>query len=275
VRVAPGVFRIAGCPVTWQQRALAACLAGAGCAVVSHLTAAAVFGLGVAPLLPHVTVPVGASARSRLARVHRAPLDARDLTHLMGMPVTTASRTIVDVAMLLPRQAFFDLVDTALQRRLATRDGVLSVGDRLATDRGRRGRAALLLDDALSVWTPGPAPDSPAEMRMIRRLVEWGFRMPERQHVVRDANRRFVARIDLAWPDSKIGLEYDGVEAHGPRRVESDDRRQARLEALGWHIVRAEKADVRPGARRLRAELERAFAATCARTDDISRSAHM
>ena len=96
VPVARGVYRLAGVPVTWNQRALAACLLAGPGAVVSHRSAAVVWGVsGFRPGRVEITVPPGASARSTLARVHRSVVTGvrRD-----GVPVTQPARTIVDLA---------------------------------------------------------------------------------------------------------------------------------------------------------------------------------
>jgi hypothetical protein len=255
---ARGVYRVAGAPVTWQQRAYVACVAGPATARASHLTAAALFGLADAPTLPSITVPTGSSARSRLARVHRADLVAADVMVVARIPVTRPHRTLVDCASVLRQDALDALVDTALFRGLATRDSVTAAIERAETAPGRRGLPALRR--SLEVWVPGPAPGSPREMRTIRRIVAWGLPMPVRQHVVRDDNGRTIATLDLAWPELKIGVEYDGLESHGPRRALPDELREARVEARGWCLLRAEKADLRPGATRFRDELLRAFA---------------
>ncbi len=52
IAVAPGVYRVPSAPVTWQQRALAACLAGPPGTVASHLTAAAIHELADVPATP-------------------------------------------------------------------------------------------------------------------------------------------------------------------------------------------------------------------------------
>lgn len=53
-----------------------------------------------------------------------------------------------------------------------------------------------------------------------------------------------MARLDLAWPDAKVALEYDGRRFHGPRRIEHDEGRQARLESLGWSVEHVERCDL-------------------------------
>src|SRR5437763_16824946 len=75
VRVGPGVYRLAGVPVTWEQRGLAACLIAGPPAVVSHRSAAVLLGIsGFRPGHLEITVPPGRGNRNPLARVHRSPL---------------------------------------------------------------------------------------------------------------------------------------------------------------------------------------------------------
>lgn len=72
------------------------------------------------------------------------------------------------------------------------------------------------------------------------------------EHPVRDADGRHLGTVDFAWPEHRVGLEYDGDEFHGPRRGAADDLREDRIEAIGWKIERADRGDLRPSATRLR-----------------------
>src|SRR4051794_31563915 len=123
-RHARNVYAINGAPTSWHQSALAGCLAGPDGTSASHLTAAALAGIARAPMLPHVTVPRGTSARLHIACVHRSDLAPCDTTRLFGIPATTVPRTIVDCAGALQRSALTDLVDTAFDRRLASVEAV-------------------------------------------------------------------------------------------------------------------------------------------------------
>jgi very-short-patch-repair endonuclease len=51
-------------------------------------------------------------------------------------------------------------------------------------------------------------------------------------------------RLDLAWPSSFVGLEYDGRRWHNPRRLGADLAREDRLRAVGWWIDRVDRADL-------------------------------
>jgi very-short-patch-repair endonuclease len=183
----------------------------------------------------------------RVARVLHADLDPADLTRVGVIPTTTVARALVDAAALVDRQRLEQLVDTALARRLCTGGAVVESMSRASRKPGRKGLPALR--DALTVWTEGPQPGSPAEMRLIRKLAGWGFPEPERQYEVTGPGWRYF--VDLAWPAERVGGEYDGEEAHTPRRLAADEEREARLVAAGWFILRADRFDVRPSSTRL------------------------
>ncbi|HEX2384184.1 MAG TPA: type IV toxin-antitoxin system AbiEi family antitoxin domain-containing protein [Acidimicrobiales bacterium] len=249
IRVVRGVYRVAGAPVTWQQVAHAACLAGPQPTRASHVTSAALAGLAKAPVLPHVTVPASASCRTPIALVHRADLDESDVASLFGIPCTGTARTLVDCASLLGDAALASMVDDALCRKLTTIDAIEQAAAR--TRRGIR-----RLRRVLDAWAGDIAAGSPAEMRLQRQLLAWGYPKPVRQHPVRDDTGRIVGVLDLAWPDRLIGLEYDSDQWHNPRHWKHDETRHAAVLRLGWALLHADKQDLRAGERRFRNELE-------------------
>jgi hypothetical protein len=257
--VARGVYVHAGAPGGFHQNVHAACLAASADAVASHLTAAALLGAWPPMLLPDVTVPPGRSPRVRIARVHRSVVAAIDRTRVDGIPCTTPARTLVDCAGVLPPASLIELVDGILTPGIVTPPHVLAAIDRVARAPGRKGTARLRA--ALEVWLPGMAPGSPAEVRLLRRIVEWGFPRPTIQVEVRDGdgNGRFVARLDGGWPSLLIGYEYDSLIHHGPRRFEHHERRYAELARLGWWVRAVEASDVRPGEVNFRDWLRSAF----------------
>jgi hypothetical protein len=71
-------------------------------------------------------------------RLHAAELPAEHVTDILGLPVTTAARTAIDLARALPFRAGVVAADSALHRRLATKDELQSV---LATCSRWRGAA--------------------------------------------------------------------------------------------------------------------------------------
>lgn len=244
-----GVYRDVTHHQTWRYRTAAAVLAGPADTVASHLSAAALFGLTPAPDLPHITVPPGGGCRKAGLVVHRSPVMARDRCESQGIPVTRPARTLVDCAEVLTAAGLMAIVDPCLCRQLTSPAEVLGAIERVS--RAGRRRGVPRLREVLTVWTDGIRPGSAAEMRLLRRIERWGLPAPERQVEVHDGDGRFVARIDLAWPARRSGLEYDGQQHHGPRQWEADAARQARLETLGWRIERVEKCDLLDGATRL------------------------
>jgi len=243
-----GVYRLTGAPDTWRQRARAAqaAVAAAGGAA-SHATAVALHGLGRPSPLPHVTVPPSGSARCPIAKVHRHRLELADLGTVDGIRVTSVTRTLVDLAGVLARPELEQVVDAALCQQLVSVASTLRALDR--TGAHRRGRA--LLRSVLEVWTATIEPGSQAEVRLLRRLAEWGIETPVTQHEIRDDAGAFVARVDAAWPHRLVAVEYEGLRHHAARRFDVDERRYERIRALGWRLTAADKSDLLPGARRL------------------------
>src|SRR4051794_16156230 len=160
VLVAPGLYRIAGVPVTWHQRALAACLVSGSGAVVSHRAAAVVWGVsGFRPGPLDITVPLGRSGRNTLARVHRSTVEG---VRREGIPVTPPSRLVLDLAGAVSGDALEEAVDDVLCRRLCRLDEL----------DGGRSRA---LRAVLEAWAGDGLPDGAAEMRVVRRLLAAGL----------------------------------------------------------------------------------------------------
>jgi very-short-patch-repair endonuclease len=251
VRVRHGVYRVHGAPVTADQEAYAAALAAGPSAVVGGLSALALFGLTAAPKQPRLTVPPLASARTPGAVVLRSPLTSSDRTRVGPIPCTTVARALVEVARDLDQAALDELVDSAIHRQQTSTSAILRALRRAPSGWGRVG--ADKLRHAVQPWLGSVSPESPGEARLLRRLTEWGLPEPRRQHQVELESG--LVRLDLAWPDQMVALEYDGEEFHGPRRLAADEQREAALRALGWWIGRADRHDLAPSSTRLLDEL--------------------
>ncbi|WP_158844365.1 DUF559 domain-containing protein [Saccharothrix deserti] len=115
---------------------------------------------------------------------------------------------------------------------------------RIATRRDFRGRrqGVFLLDLATGL------PESPAESTLLLIIAEAGFPLPEPQYSVRDLDDREIWRLDFAWPDARVALEYDGYAAHLDK-VEADQARDEDLRRRGWKVLRADVSDLRNPAR--------------------------
>jgi hypothetical protein len=113
-------------------------------------------------------------------------------------------------------------------------DGVLASAPAVRGKRTARAVAAIA----------HPLAGSPMESVLRWLIHEAGLPAPVLQHVVRDADDRFLGRVDLAWPDQRVLVEFDG-NVHRERRVFVDDvRRQNDLVLAGWTVLRFTSADV-------------------------------
>ena len=96
---------------------------------------------------------------------------------------------------------------------------------------GRRGAARL----STVVRLADPLAESPMETRVRLAIVLDGLPAPELQVPVGPY------RLDMAYPECKLGVEHDGGEHREERRALRDLDRQAYFTARGWRIVRFPK----------------------------------
>jgi len=158
--------------------------------------------------------------------------------------VTRPARTLLDLAAVEP-ELVERALDDALVRGLTTLGSVVRMLDR-AGGHGRAGTA--VMRELVAARSAGQSPtDSPLEDRLVGILRRHGLPEPVRQHEVgfADGTR---ARIDLAYPEVRVGIEADGRIWHSGRVDFSRDRRRAnRLAAVGWTLLRYGWADVERG----------------------------
>lgn len=226
-------------------------------AVLSHLSAADVWKLEI-PFRPrdddrvHVTVPEGSRAESRVdRRLYRWPLPEEDVVRRWNMPVTSPGRTWRDLAGILEPPALLAATDQLLNG-LASRWELQEQLMKRPTGRGcARARRVLPLGDPLA--------ESPMESVTRWLVLDEGLPNPVLQHVIRDVDGRKLGEADLAWPEHKVLVEFDG-DVHRDRDVFVRDlRRQNRLIAAGWTVLRFSSADVMGRPHEVVAEIRRAL----------------
>jgi very-short-patch-repair endonuclease len=208
-RLHRGVYAVGHSRQTREGRWMAAVLACGPGAVLSHRTAAALWGMRPQSSGPiEVTVP-GTGGRGRRAGllIHRSTcLDPSTTARINDIPVTTPARTISDLRRILPP----DQLHAAIRRAEVLR---LDVGVQ-----------------------PGYAPDlarSELERMVLRTCRRHRLPMPE-------VNAR-VGRywVDFLWRDRGLIVETDGFRHHGTRAAfESDRERDIRLKLMGFTVVR-------------------------------------
>jgi hypothetical protein len=236
-RIWVGVFALAGTPSTWEQRAMGAALAAGPGAVTSHLTAAVLHRFpDVVPGVVELTVPPGRQPRFPGIRVHRpAQLPEFERRVIGRIPVTSYARTLADCSGRLSLGQLARALDTGLVRHDVT---LWSVAPTLSALRPAPGRHPSKLWTLLGERGSETAlAESRPEARVVRTLLDAGLPSPVQQHWVRIGSDRF--RLDLAYPELKVAIEYDGWDAHRSRFAFDRDRRRDRLLQLaGWTVLR-------------------------------------
>jgi very-short-patch-repair endonuclease len=232
-----GVYRCAGAPETWHQHLLAACLAVDGHAVASLRAAAALWELpGFDADILEITVPGRQNPRPSDIVVHQTnvwgPIHA---TSRHRIPVTSVARTLCDLTAVVWPWRVERLVNDAERRGIVTLRQLHRVFQALE-NRGRRRSTVMraVLADRIDGVRPG---GSDREVDVAKLLVRARLPQPVQQYRVQIGGR--PVRLDFAYPDIKIAIEYDGWKPHRTRFAFDDDRaRDNELEIRGWIVLR-------------------------------------
>ena len=207
-------------------------------AVVTGRSAALLWGLHLLGTEDdvEVTLPPGSHPR-RIGgvRARLAGLPDGHVGRRRGLPVTTPAATAVRLAAALPH----DDAVAAVDRLVAT--GVVDLGPMRALAAEGRGPASIraqsvcALADGLS--------ESPQETRLRLLIGRTSLPPPVAQFTVRH-DGRFVARVDFAWPEHRLVLEYDGLWHAETGQFARDRRRLNRLRVAGWQVIHVTAADL-------------------------------
>jgi len=200
----------------------------------SHHTAGALWEM---PLpVPHPDpLHVSAMAPAREPRTsgvigHRLTISAESLTLRHGLPVTTAAETWAQLGATASEDDLVALGDHLLTAGLADRDDLAEACARL------RRRGAGDLAPALASIRLGA--ESPRESKVRRILMRAGLPEPELNWTLRDARGNFVARLDMAYPDHRVAVEYDGRQHADVHQFRRDADRWPAIAGQGWLLVR-------------------------------------
>ncbi|MBV8960149.1 MAG: hypothetical protein JOZ37_16225 [Actinobacteria bacterium] len=228
-----GIYVAAGVPASWETDVLSACFASGGVAGIK--SAARLKGFPYVPsIVPEILVADGRHPRMDGVRLHRTNfLPAHHIEVVRGIPATVPARTMVDLSAGLGDETLWRVLNEAERLRLFTFKQVATCLDEMQA-RGRRRIAHLrpLLDLCLE----GPNGDSDPEIRTVRWLLDGGIRRPQQQYWVVVNGQRYC--IDAVWLPEKVGLEWDGWDAHRMRmRFDGDRDKIGELEIAGWLII--------------------------------------
>jgi very-short-patch-repair endonuclease len=232
IRLQCGVYAVghrSDVPLGRETAALLACRDGA---VLSHHTAAELWGLrppGSGDGLVHITLRGNGRTRVPTAKVHRTRLlDAQDVSIRERLPVTSPARALLDIAELLTPRELERALDEALVTRIVR---PAQIHELLGRAHGRAGTP--LLRALLARQTGTTRTRSEAEERFIALLRS--ARLPEPEVNVRVHGYE----VDFLWRSVRLVVEIDGYKFHSSRAAfERDRQKDAQLQASGLATMR-------------------------------------
>lgn len=216
-RLHTGVYLIGPAPPTPMARARAAALAVGADAVVSHLSAACLFGL-----LPQhegdvdITVAGRNPGRRPGVRRHRVKsLPRHHVTNVNGITVTSIARTICDIAATESPRATEQAFQEALYREIVTDKALQAVLDREPRRRGTPVIRALISDPRLT--------RSERERRILKLISDAQLPKPLTNVPLNGY------KADVFWPQYNLIVEFDGWQGHGHRHAFEDNRKRDQI----------------------------------------------
>ncbi|MCV7402368.1 hypothetical protein H7K24_19705 [Mycobacterium fragae] len=230
--VYPGVWAPREVELSADQRARAAWLWSGRKGVLAGLSASAMLGAKwIEPATPAELVHTNRRPPP-LIIVHTDALLSDEIQAVSGMPATTPVRTAFDLGRRLGRKEAVQRIDALMN---ATNVKVKDIEAVIGRHRGVRGLRQLC--KTLELVDGGA--ESPYESLTRLLLVQAGFPRPQTQIPVYDEYGFVVARIDMGWPQWRVGVDFEGAHHWtDPRQRDWDVERYAKLSELGWTDVR-------------------------------------
>jgi predicted transcriptional regulator of viral defense system len=231
-RVHRGVYAVGYPLLSKKGHWMAAVLACGPGAVLSHRSAAALWGLqGDGRAKVDVTAPGRRGRMPAGIAAHRhGALDAPDRAKVNDIPCTSLARTLLDVAAVSPH-----LVGGAVAQAEVLRVfDLAAVQDVLSRSRRRRGVARLRR--ALSAYDPRwERTRSGLERDFLALCARSKLPPPEvNAFLIIDGHR---LEPDFLWRDARLIVETDGRQFHDtPSAFERDHQRELRLTLAGWRV---------------------------------------
>lgn len=212
--------------------------------VLCGYSAATLLGADVAPTHAPAEVLVPHRCRGRHDLLVREGTTG-EVVVAGGCRVTNPSRTAWDLGRRLP------VDDAVVALDALCRVGGFPPAEMLARRAVAPGaRNCRRLDEV--VMLADPRAESPPETRLRLDLNRAGLPPPEVQYEIRTSDGVLLARVDLAYPEARLAVEYDGATHFTRWQRERDLRRDATLAAYGWQTIRLSRDDLGAAVGRVR-----------------------
>jgi very-short-patch-repair endonuclease len=227
-----GVYAVGHRVIPKQGWWMAAVLASSPKAVLSHHSAAALWGLRGNPERIDVIVPRKSTSTKRIRR-HFSLLPDDEIASEEEIPVSSVPRTIFDLAAIEPVDVIVALLRESEYLRLYDRLSLWHLIERYPRKRGvRNARAAL----ARLKKEPAGRKRSRLEERFAPFLRRHRLCLPRFNDWVEVGGKRYC--VDCHWPDLRQIVELDGWDGHSTRTAFREDRaRDRRLAAAGYTVT--------------------------------------
>lgn len=219
--------------------------------ILSHVSALVEYGAptwGLDLDVVHLTRLDGCSGRSEAGlRQHCGKVKPDEIETRNGVRLVSATRAAVETTTVAGVEASLMAINHLLHQRLTSQAALFE-------------RAALMgqwpgsLHTDLVLRLADPRVESPGESRFCHLCFTQGLPRPEPQYEVRDVDGRFVGRVDFAWPDLGVFLEFDGAVKYqkhlrpgesASEAVVREKRREDELRRItGWRCIRITWADL-------------------------------
>jgi very-short-patch-repair endonuclease len=224
IPVYAGVYAVGHLPTLPQDRAFGALLACGPDAVLSHGSAASLWGIFGHWRMPfEVTTP--STRRPRNIRTHRAKLARPDITRQAGIQVTSPARTLLDMAPRLTDKQLTRAVND-LRRRCMHLHELADVISRFPRHPGAKKLRRFIVNPT------GPT-RSEFEDAFLAFAERFGLPRPR----VNEPIGRYIA--DALFVEERLIVELDGWPFHSSKdSFESDRERDAEMLARGYATVR-------------------------------------
>lgn len=249
--VARGVYAVGWPALDQRRRWMAAALTCGEDAALSHRSAAALLGIGKElPGRIDVSVPRRCELRrSGLLVRGRPSLAAADLGFSDGIPVTSPTRTLIDLATELDIVAVERAVNDADKRNLLDPESLRTALDRYTGEPGVRPLRKLL--DKLTFRL------SDSDLEIYFRPIARSAGLPP------PSTKQWVNgfEVDFFWPELGLVVETDGLRYHRTPSAQTRDAQRDRAHVLaGMTPLRFTHYEVRYERRQVRQALTKAVA---------------
>lgn len=223
-----GVYStVGGRLLTRHGRWMGAVLACGRGAVLSHFSAAALWGIRGGSKL-EVTAPRGRKPRQGI-RMHWADLPDDETTVHHGIPTTTVPRTLLDLSAVVQRDEWRSALRQAEQVRLTDRLRLADLIERYPRKPGVPILRAVVHEAERDMVVV----KSNLEELFQAFLLNAGLPMPATNVLLEGYE------VDCVWPEQRVVVELDSRTFHDVADAfETDRLRDRRLEAAGWRVVR-------------------------------------